>query len=240
MRITRMMVVATMLLAAATPLLAQTEEPLKPLRGFGGGGFLVATPTGEFEDYVGTGFGLGGSFIVDLAANGIIGLRVEGGFINYGRETKRVCFSQTVGCRIEVDLTTNNNIVYGNIGPELSFPAGIFRPYFNAGIGFAYFATTSTVEDIAGGSNDDIASTTNFDDLTFAWLAGGGLRIRLSSGRTPFHLDFGARYHGNGEVEYLTEGGIIDNPDGSITLNPIRSDANLLTFSIGVTVGVRW
>jgi hypothetical protein len=48
------------------------------------------------------------------------------------------------------------------------------------------------------------------------------------------------RYHGNGEVEYLTEGGIIDHPDGSITLNPIRSQANLLTFTIGGSVGVRW
>jgi opacity protein-like surface antigen len=234
------LVAAAGALFAAAPLAAQSPEPLQPIRGYGGAGFLIATPAGEFDDYVGTGWGLGGNFTFNLDSDGIVGLRLGAGFVNYGRETKRVCFSQTVGCRIEVDLTTNNNIFYGNIGPELTVPAGIIRPYVNAGIGFAYFATTSTVEDISGAGDDDIASTTNFDDVTFAWLAGGGLRIRLSSGQNPFHLDFGVQYHGNGEVEYLTEGGIEDNLDGSITLNPILSEANLLTFSIGASIGVRW
>lgn len=239
MRIAQL-VAAVALLAAATPIRAQVEEPLVPERASAGAGILIASPAGEFKDYVGTGFGLGGHFTLNLDPSGIIGLRAGGGFINYGRETKRVCFSQTVGCRVEVDLTTNNNIFYGNIGPELAVQAGMVRPYVNAGIGFAYFATTSSVDDISNSGDDEIASTTNFDDITFAWTAGGGLRFRLSSGRMPFSLDFGVRYHGNGEVEYLTEGGIIDNPDGSITLNPILSEANLLTFSIGGSIGLRW
>jgi hypothetical protein len=138
--------------AATTPLHAQSGEPLPRERGIAGGAILIATPRGEFSDYVGTGFGLGGHFILDLDPDGIIGLRADAGFINYGRETRRVCFSQTVGCRIQVDLTTNNNIFYGNFGPELTLPAGIITPYFNAGIGFAYFATTSTVEDVGPGA----------------------------------------------------------------------------------------
>lgn len=238
MRLTTVILIAGATLAA--PLRAQTPPPLQPVRGYAGVGLLIANPTGEFDDYVGTGFGVGANFTLNLDPAGIIGIRAGGAFVNYGRETKRVCFSQTVGCRVEVDLTTNNNIFYGDIGPELMVPAGILKPYVNAGIGFAYFATTSSVENISGGSNDNIASTTNFDDVTFAWHAGGGLRIRLSTGKTPFHLDFGFRYQGNGEVEYLTEGGITDNPDGSISLDPIRSEANLFTFSIGGGIGVRW
>jgi len=229
---------STALLAAAAPLPAQTP-PLKPERGYGGLAFVIAVPTGAFDDYVGTGFGAGGSFTLGLDHARMLGLRVDGGFINYGRETKRVCFSQTVGCRVEVDLTTNNNIFYGGVGPELTVPSGMLRPYVHAGIGFAYFATTSSVDDLGGGDGN-IASTTNFDDVTFAWLAGGGLRIRLSSGKTPVHLDFGAEYHGNGEVEYLTKGGITDNPDGTIKLDPIRSEADLLAIRIGVSFGTRW
>jgi hypothetical protein len=51
--------------------------------------------------------------------------------------------------------------------------------------------------------------------------------------------DLGVRYHGNGEVEYLKEGDIQDNPDGTITITPTRSEANLLTFQIGVQIGTR-
>ena len=46
-------------------------------------------------------------------------------------------------------------------------------------------------------------------------------------------------YHGNGQVRYLREGGIIDLPNGGIVLNPIQSDANLLTYRLGFSVSFR-
>jgi opacity protein-like surface antigen len=224
--------------SAAAPAAAQDEEPLKPLRAHAGVGLLVAATVGEFNDYVGNGWGLGAHFVLRLDREGIFGIRSDIGFVNYGNETRRVCFSETVGCRIEVDLTTSNNIFAASIGPQLAVPFGPVQPYVNASIGFSYFATTSSVEGI--NSSDDIASTTNFDDATFAWQAGSGVRIPVAFGKTPIYIDLGGRYNGNGRVEYLTEGGIIDNADGSITLNPILSDANLWTFAIGATIGVRW
>lgn len=223
-------------LLAAAPLGAQVQQGVQPPRVHSGGAFVIAAPVGEFDDYVGTGWGLSGHLVVNLEREGLLGVRIGGGFVNYGRETRRVCFSQTVGCRVEVDLTTTNNIFFAAIGPELAVPTGPIRPYINASIGFAYFATTSSVEDITG--TDEIASTTNFDDFTGAWHTGGGIRIPLGTS-TPIRVDLGISYHGNGQVEYLTEGGIIDNPDGSITLDPILSDANLLTFNIGVSIGIR-
>ena len=83
------------------------------------------------------------------------------------------------------------------------------------------------------------ASTTNHDDATWAWSTGGGLLIQLSSGRTPIALDIGTRYHSNGSVEYLKSGDIEDHPDGSISINPTRSEANLMTINLGVSVGLR-
>ena len=228
----------------AFPLIVLSTIPLpaqelRPLRGLVGGGLIIASPVGEFDDYIGVGWGIGGHFLFRLDPEGLVSFRADAGFVNYGHERKRVCLSPTVGCRIEVDLTTSNDIMYLNVGPQFAVPGGPLQPYINASIGFAYFATISSIDDVNGGGQD-IARTTNFDDFTFSWQVGSGLRIPVSAGRLPIFIDLGARYNLNGEVEYLTEGGIIDNPDGSITLNPVRSDANLVTFVIGASFGLRW
>ncbi|MEX1183290.1 MAG: hypothetical protein WEF86_08630 [Gemmatimonadota bacterium] len=234
-------VLAAGLVSASAPTSLNAQGPTTELRPpvvFAGVQAQYARPSGEFLDYVQHGGGLNVGVVWPVRAGGVFALRADGGFIVYGSETKRVCFSTTVGCRVQLDLTTTNSIAYGNIGPQLMVPSGPVRPYANAAAGFSYFGTTSEVE----GSNEQdepFASSTNFDDVTFAWAAGGGVLIPLSSGRTPILLDLGARYHGNGEVEYLKEGDITDNPDGSITYDPTRSEANLWTFQIGVSVGIR-
>jgi len=219
-----------------TPALLVAQSPGQAGGGHVGGAFLVATPVGEFAENVGTGFGIGGFGRWAFDPQGAASLRLDFGFLNYGRETIRICV--TLPCRVTGDLTTSNNIVFGGIGPELAVGGGgPVRIYANGSVGFAYFATTSSVE----GANDigaPFASSTNFDDATFAWTAGGGLQLRVSRGRHPVHLDFGARYHGNGEAEYLRKGDIQDLPDGSVVLNPQRSDTNLWTIHVGVSVAL--
>jgi hypothetical protein len=223
-------------LLGAESVTAQNSE-LKPLRASGGLGFIVAQPVGEFGDVVDTGFGVGANFVLRLDPQGVLGLRADAGVIIYGHEKKRVCFSQTVGCRVEVDLITNNDIAFFNVGPELALPVGPVRPYLNGSIGYSYFATRSSINGIG---SDATFSTNNFDDGTFAWQAGTGVRVPVSMARLPVFVDIGARYNTNGRVDYLREGDISDNPDGSITLNPRRSEANLVTFVIGASLGIRW
>jgi opacity protein-like surface antigen len=204
---------------------------------FGGLQATYARPTGEFREYVKHGGGMNVNVLWTPQREGIFGLRADGGFVVYGSERQRVCFSSTVGCRVQLDLRTTNSIASLNAGPQLMVPRGAVRPYANAGIGLAYFATTSELEGTR--DNQPFASTTNFDDLTFAWLAGGGVLVPLSSGRNVVMLDLGARYNGNGQVEYLRKGDIQDNPDGSISFTPTRSQANLWAFHVGVSVGIR-
>jgi hypothetical protein len=225
-------------LLAASPLEGQAGDEVLPSPVVYGGVQLVyARPVGEFREHVKHGGGLNMNAVWTPRRDGPLALRADGGFIVYGSETKRVCFSSTVGCRVQLDLTTTNSIAYLNAGPQLMLPAGPVRPYVNAAVGFSYFATTSQVEGTQ--DNQPFASTTNFDDVTLSWLGGGGVLIPLSSGRTPVLLDIGARYNGNGRVEFLKRGDIQDNPDGSISYTPTRSDANLVTLQMGVSVGIR-
>lgn len=194
------------------------------------GAMLV--PLGEFDTYIGNGYGLGLNFLRNLDRSGAVQLRVEGGFLQYGHERNGACL---VNCRINVDITTSNDIVVFGAGPQFIVPTGPIRPYVTGTAGLAYFFTHSALE----GTNDNqsFADTKNFDDLVFAWTAGGGLQIPVRQGAKPISIDLGVRYHGNGRADYLRKGSIVDNPDGSITINPIRSETNFLAISLGATFG---
>lgn len=228
---------ATSLRAAAATSL-QAPSQWEPPRLFVGGSFVVAQPRGEFAEYVDVGFGVQGFVLGTLDPGGILGVRADVSVLTYGRETKRVCLGGGVGCRIDVDLTTSNNIILGSLGPEVSLPAGPLRVYGHLGVGFSWFATDSQV---SGSLQDQqpFASSRNQSDGGFAWNGGGGVRLQVSGGRTPVALDFGVTHQTNGRREYLTEGGIVDLPDGSIQLNTIRSDADFLVWRLGASVGLR-
>lgn len=198
--------------------------------------FIAADPVGDFGQLVNDGFGgqLEGRF--PLAASGLVSLRLDGGFLIYGHERQRMCFSLPVGCRIAVDLTTTNTIAFAGVGPELAIP-GPVSPYVNGSVGISYFGTHSS---LSGADDFDQEFTTrNYSDLVTAARLGGGLRLRVGGTRRgPVVLDLGAEYHKNGIAEYLREGDIVDYPDGSIALFPNRTEANLVTFKVGVTFGL--
>jgi hypothetical protein len=124
------------------------------------------------------------------------------------------------------------------VGPELALQFGPIRPYARGSLGFGYFVTTSGLSGSDDWVGHSYAETNNFDDVVFQQRLGAGLGLRLSNGPTPVWLDFGADYHHNGVATYLREGDIVDQPDGSIIIFPHRSEANLWTFRLGVSVGL--
>lgn len=204
--------------------------------GYAGIAFIGADPVGELGSYINEGFGgqLWGALPIE--PTGRLRLRGDFGFLVYGHERQRLCFGAPVGCRIELDLNTTNSILFGGLGPELVLGTGAVEPYVNASFGFSYFFTTSS---LSGESEwEDHFNTTNFDDAVFAWRAGGGVRVRVWDGRAPVSVDLGVERHQNGIADFLTKGDIIDHPDGSITLLPNRSEANMVTFRLGVSVGI--
>jgi len=206
-------------------------------RSYLGGELTAASPQGEFSDYVDSGWGGGLHYLLRVDRDGWLGLRVDASVLNYGHERQRVLLSPTVGGRISVDLTTDNNIAFFGVGPQLGLPTGAIRPYVNGFVGVSYIFTESSVGGSSGG--ESFASTTNYDDASFAYGGGGGVYIPLSRRRNPVSLDAGVTYRHNGSAEYLRHGDIVDNPDGSITLHPVFSETNLLTFHVGVSVGLR-
>ncbi len=198
-----------------------------------GGSLLYAAPQGEFAAHVAEGVGAGVFARLPMDRGGLASVRIDAGFINYGRERFRDCLTT---CRLQVDVTTSNDIVYAGVGPEIGTPPGPLRLYGFATAGLAYFTTTSSIS--GSGSLDDFASTENFGDAVFAWRGGGGVQFRVWEGWRPIDLDLSTTYHGNGPATYLVEGGIRDHPDGSVTVFPRRSETDLVTVQLGVAVGL--
>lgn len=201
--------------------------------------FNYGQPTGEFGDYVNRGFGADGFYRFTLDRYGIASLRVGASFLIYGNETRRMPLSSTIGNLIMVDVNTSNNIVNFGGGLELAIPTPAVRPYVFGQIGSGYFYTQSSVE----GSSDtyDFARSTNYRDWVFARQLGGGLQIPIGRSRsgTRILLDLGATYNFNGEARYLREGSIDEVGPGQYQFNPIRSEANLVTWRLGLAFTAR-
>jgi hypothetical protein len=243
----RGLVRAAAALAVAIPAALHAQDPMRlgpatregEPRLQGGASLSIAQPTGEFGQYVNNGVGVNVHGLARLGGSGFFALRVDGDFLQYGSETKRVTLSPTVGGRIRVDLNTTNNIAALGVGPQLMVPRGPVRPYINGSVGFAYFGTESSIKG-SSDLNEPFARTTNYDDWTLSYGGGSGVLVPLSQGkRTLVFLDLGARFHNNGRVRYLREGGITDLPNGDIALSVIESNANLWTYHIGVSIGGR-
>jgi hypothetical protein len=193
---------------------------------------LGANPVGQFGQMVGGGFGgQVGLRFAPVPASPIL-LRMDGGFMVYGHERVNVCFATPIGCRIGADLTTTNTVGYMGVGPELAAP-GPVSPYVFGTVGFSYFSTQSSLDD--GYTGEDYFNTRHYSDAVVAGRLGGGVRFRLGGPRSV-RMDVGVDYHRNGVAEYLREGDILDHPDGSITLFPNRTEANFMTFRLGVSI----
>jgi hypothetical protein len=196
---------------------------------------FVAQPVGEFKDYVNNGFGGGGHLLLRVDPHGFLALRADVGYLIYGHETKRVSIPNAG--RVQLDVTTSNNILTYSIGPQLMVQSGPVRPYVNAMAGGAYFFTESSIGD--DDNTSAFASTRNFGDNVPSYGYGGGLFIPLAVRNAHVGIDIGARFIRNGLTRYLREGGIQDDPDGGYTVFPIESETSIVVYHIGVSAQLR-
>lgn len=204
-----------------------------PTIGWSGASLGVALPVGQFANYVNLGGGLNAFAALKLARDGAASIRTDLSFLLYGSETRHTPLSNTVQL-VNVDVTTQNTIFSFGIGPQLTATRGAIRPYAVGQVGFSYFATVSSVS--GSGDVETFASSTNFDDVTFALRGGGGLWIRLSP---AVALDLSAHFINNGRVQYLREGSITFDATGAPIYHPIESETNLWIVHAGVSVGIQ-
>ena len=206
----------------------------------GGEGFLwgpVAAPGGEFNDHVELAGGLGLGGLLYLNDQRYAALRLEGNLVIYGSETIRTPLSPTVPF-VDVDVRTTNSILSAGVGPQVFLTRGAIRPYVFGTVGLSYFVTETSVQ----GDYDEepFASTTNFDDLNLSLGGGGGLSVGFYQGEVALNLDLSVAYSHNGLTEYLTKGDLRRLPRGGWVADPILSDANLVTYRVGISVGPGW
>jgi hypothetical protein len=230
----------TLTLVSSTLAAAQADTlALEPIRGAAGGSLVGLQPRGEFAENVNGAFGATGHFLHRLDPQGIIALRADLGFMVYGSEKYRTTLGSGPLGLITVDVNTTNSIARGGLGLQLMAPGASIRPYVNATAGFSYFFTESSVEGI-NNSNDDFASTTNYDDGGFAWTAGGGLYIPVGAPKgNPLNLDLGVTWIDSGRRRYLRDNGITFE-NNQVQLNPVESEAQGLMFTLGLSIALRY
>jgi hypothetical protein len=170
------------------------------------------------------------------------------GILNYGRTTDQVPFSRTVGPRVPVEVSTNNNVVETHLSLRLQPRTGRFRPYVEGLAGFKYLFTRTTVGDDDFGNDelgDDIAESTNYDDFALSGGAGAGIDVRVYQQREPgktlraVDVHLGVQYLLGQEAEYLAEGDLTDeNENGQLDRSELdvrRSRTTFLQPQFGVT-----
>lgn len=229
------------LLALASSLAAQSPSSRADTGGIhlprwsAGVGVAVAQPVGDFHRAVDNAVGGAGHLLLRVDHTGRVALRLEGGWLNYGDESHRICLASTPGCRVAVNVTTANGILTLGVGPQLSFPISRLKAYGYSVVGMSRFSTVTT---IGGGIVPDfVAGDENFGDGGVWWNGGLGVQLPLH-GRTT--LDVGVSVQGHGRRNYLLEGGVTDNADGSLLFDIKRSNANLFALKIGATTPLKW
>jgi hypothetical protein len=202
-----------------------------------GGSFMIGSPQGEFRNYVdqlGYGIQIHGTLWTPSKERPFtIGLNL--GYMVYGSMKDNRPFSETIP-EVGVEVTRTNSLANFHFLFQVSPFMGDVRPYIEGLFGGAYIFTDTKIE--SEYSNEEIASSTNYDDFSWSYGAGGGLLIKVAQDLgdvSKLFLDLKVRYIYGTEAEYLTEKDIVINPaDRKVYYFPKKSKTDLLTFHIGV------
>jgi len=213
------------------------------VRGHGGFRFLVGVPQGEFRDHL-DDFGFGLDFNIGAMPSKYFAAGGALGFMIYGSETRREPFSMTIP-DVTVEVTRTNNFMFGHLYAQAIGDMNIVKPYIEGRLGFNYLWTETRISDMQG-SDEDIASSTNFSDLTWSYGGGGGIMIKVweetrkselknRSRGERVYIDLKGIYTRGGDAEYLKEGSM-EIIDGRVVFYPDESPTDLLAISVGVAV----
>ncbi len=222
-----------LLLAIATPHQAAAQ---RVPRWVGGGQLVVAPSQGDLGPVFGTGFGIEGFGVLRLDPAGAIGLRLEGGMIDFGEETRALPLSgPSLAYGVQID--NHRTLATVGIGPQLSWPRGKRRPYAYATVGVGFFDSRS---DLSGRDSSGYLLGISGQQSQSAFGAGGG--GGLSYALAPHvRLDAGAEYRHYHDVSTIGSDAI-ELPDGEVFMPVRRGDLDMLVLRVGATFSLpsRW
>ncbi len=208
--------------------------------GFGG---LIAIPQNEFAREVNVGGGLGGEFLYAPGA-GPFGIGLVINYLLYGSESRREPFSTTIP-DVQVDVTTENQILLAHLLFRIQAKGGPIQPYVDGLAGLNYLYTQTSIKSLRWDDDENVASSTNFDDTAFSYGFGGGVMVRVWQGETNSEtgypqkmqvmVDLRGHYMRGGEAEYLKKGSI-RRVDGKVLYDIKKSTTDLFIVKIGATV----
>jgi len=196
---------------------------------------IQSRPQGVLGDNIGLGYGVNGTYLLRLDNSGIWSIRADVGVARYGNESHESPFSESVGGRVRVAVSTANYVVPMSVGTQLALPRGVVRPYVNAGIGGIGFFTESSVSGADQG--EVIAASTNQSSMTASWSVGGGANVPITLGRIPVAFDAGVQYARGGNARYLAPGSVADLPGSQVSITPLYSNTRLMVVHIGARIG---
>jgi hypothetical protein len=160
-------------------------------------------------------------------------------WLQVGSETRKEPFSTTIP-DVTVDVQTENSLAQFMLLFRLQPKQGSIRPYADALFGLHYLYTRTTIKNAS--NDEEVASTTNFDDNAAAYGFGGGAMIKVyehprggTSAPVQLFIDLQFRYLIGGEAEYLKEGSI-RREGGTVTYEVTESNTNIAVARIGVAV----
>jgi hypothetical protein len=194
---------------------------------------LIGVPQGDFRDNLDrTAFGINGS-IAGGSQDSPFQFGLELGIMSYGSDRRRENFNPNIP-EVQVVVRTDYDILTGHFFGRLERPHGLVRPYADALVGLNYLFTESRITD-DDEFGEDIASTTNFDDTTFSYGLGGGLKVKVyQQGSNKYMVNLKTRYLFGGEASYLQPGSI-QVVSGNLRFDESTSDTHLLTIHLGMS-----
>ncbi|MCU7496477.1 MAG: PorT family protein [Ignavibacteria bacterium] len=212
--------------------------------------FMMGFPQADFQKSINrTGFGIGGEVnFWSVSPSMPFTLGLDASYLNYGSEDRNEPFSYEVP-DVTVNVNRTNNIVNFHLLFKIMPPEGNLRPYIEGLLGGSYLYTETKVGN-TGNYDEEVASTTNFDDWAWSYGGGGGLMFKVFDFNSSeaedenflsrwknfsLWIDLKARYMLGSQAEYLKEGSMrIDR--GRVYITPSKSDTDLITAHFGVIV----
>jgi hypothetical protein len=205
------------------------RRALREVKEWGVAGFSGAVALEEVSRTGPVATAGGGGLFMNVALDpfGLLGLRLEGSILAYGRDGT-ITYTNPYNSHT-LQVSRNTFLTGFHAGPQVTLGRGILRPYGFGTVGFSYLFSTTSL-DYCDCIIDDDASLEEFD-----WSAelGAGLMLRLGGSSSNFHLDVGARFLYGADAEFAA------SSTGNPTSPFFQREASVSVMYLGFSFGLK-